>query len=74
VRQQQDKLFYVSPFIEMAMRYHFRVSLIGRRGQIGAFSKPTATGRYWRQRFIGPAAAPWPRRGLLRAFFLRCLS
>ena len=25
VRQQQDKLFYVSPFIEMAMRYHFRV-------------------------------------------------
>ena len=26
VRQQQDKLFYVSPFIEMAMRYHFRVS------------------------------------------------
>jgi DUF1365 family protein len=26
VRQRQDKLFYVSPFIEMAMRYHFRVS------------------------------------------------
>jgi len=26
VRQEQDKLFYVSPFIEMAMRYHFRVS------------------------------------------------
>lgn len=25
IRQQQDKLFYVSPFIEMAMRYHFRV-------------------------------------------------
>lgn len=25
VRQRQDKLFYVSPFIEMAMRYHFRV-------------------------------------------------
>jgi DUF1365 family protein len=25
VRQQQDKLFYVSPFVEMAMRYHFRV-------------------------------------------------
>ena len=25
VRQQQEKLFYVSPFIEMAMRYHFRV-------------------------------------------------
>jgi DUF1365 family protein len=26
IRQQQDKLFYVSPFIEMMMRYHFRVS------------------------------------------------
>ena len=26
IRQQHDKLFYVSPFIEMAMRYHFRVS------------------------------------------------
>jgi len=26
VRQQQDKSFYVSPFVEMAMRYHFRVS------------------------------------------------
>jgi DUF1365 family protein len=26
VRQQHEKLFYVSPFIEMAMRYHFRVS------------------------------------------------
>jgi hypothetical protein len=25
VRQSQDKLFYVSPFIEMAMRYQFRV-------------------------------------------------
>lgn len=26
VRQTQDKTFYVSPFIEMTMRYHFRVS------------------------------------------------
>jgi DUF1365 family protein len=26
VRQQHEKLFYVSPFIEIAMRYHFRVS------------------------------------------------
>ena len=25
LRQQQDKLFYVSPFLPMAMRYHFRV-------------------------------------------------
>jgi uncharacterized protein len=27
IRQTQDKRFYVSPFIEMAMRYHFRVTL-----------------------------------------------
>jgi uncharacterized protein len=26
IRQVQDKLFYVSPFIAMAMRYHFRLS------------------------------------------------
>jgi hypothetical protein len=26
LRQQQEKLFFVSPYIEMAMRYHFRVS------------------------------------------------
>jgi DUF1365 family protein len=25
IRQSQDKLFYVSPFVEMAMRYHFPV-------------------------------------------------
>ena len=31
VRQAQDKMFYVSPFIEMAMRYHFRVSPPGAR-------------------------------------------
>ncbi len=30
VRQQQDKQFYVSPFVGMAMRYHFRVSPPGR--------------------------------------------
>jgi DUF1365 family protein len=34
VRQQQDKLFYVSPFIEMAMRYHFRVLPPGERDQL----------------------------------------
>ena len=27
IRQTQDKRFYVSPFVEMAMRYHFRVML-----------------------------------------------
>jgi uncharacterized protein len=31
LRQQHEKLFYVSPFIEMAMRYHFRVLPPGER-------------------------------------------
>jgi len=31
VRQRQDKLFYVSPFVEMAMRYHFRILPPGDR-------------------------------------------
>jgi uncharacterized protein len=26
IRQEQDKLFYVSPFVEMAMRYRFRIA------------------------------------------------
>jgi uncharacterized protein len=26
IRQEQDKLFYVSPFVGMGMRYHFRIS------------------------------------------------
>ena len=26
VRQQQEKQFYVSPFVDMAMRYHFRIT------------------------------------------------
>ncbi|WP_275186808.1 DUF1365 domain-containing protein [Bradyrhizobium sp. CSA112] len=34
VRQQQDKLFYVSPFVEMAMRYHFRIVPPGERVQL----------------------------------------
>lgn len=31
LRQDQDKQFYVSPFIEMNMRYHFRVSPPGEQ-------------------------------------------
>jgi DUF1365 family protein len=31
IRQSQEKLFYVSPFVEMAMRYHFRVVPPGER-------------------------------------------
>ena len=54
VRQQQDKLFYVSPFIEMAMRYHFRVLPPGERVQLriletgreGPVLAATFNGRY----------------------------
>ena len=31
IRQEQNKLFYVSPFIEMAMRYYFRVAPPGEK-------------------------------------------
>ena len=34
LRQEQDKLFYVSPFIEMAMRYHFRIVPPGERVKV----------------------------------------
>jgi DUF1365 family protein len=67
VRQQQDKLFYVSPFIEMAMRYHFRVLPPGERVQLRILE----TGRE------GPVLAATfngshrvlNTMGLLRAFF-----
>ena len=67
VRQQQDKLFYVSPFLEMAMRYHFRVLPPGERVQLRILE----TGRE------GPALAATfngrhrslNTKELLRAFF-----
>jgi DUF1365 family protein len=67
VRQQQDKLFYVSPFIEMAMCYHFRVRPPGARVQLriletdreGPLLAATFNGRY---RML-------TTRELLRAFF-----
>jgi DUF1365 family protein len=67
VRQQQDKQFYVSPFIEMAMRYHFRVRPPGARVQLriletdqeGPLLAATFNGRY---RML-------TTKELLRAFF-----
>ena len=66
VRQQQDKLFYVSPFIEMAMRYRFRVSPPGASVKLriletdheGPLLSATFSGR---------------RRGLTTAALLRSL-
>lgn len=67
IRQQYDKLFYVSPFIEMAMHYRFRVSPPGENVKLriletdreGPLLAATFSGR--RQRLT--------TRSLLRAFF-----
>jgi uncharacterized protein len=67
VRQQQDKLFYVSPFVEMAMRYYFRVSPPGESVKLriletdreGPLLSATFNGR--RRALTTPA--------LLRSFF-----
>jgi len=66
VRQAQDKLFYVSPFVAMAMRYHFRISPPGEQVKLriletdrdGPLLAATFSGR--RRRLSTPA--------LLRAF------
>lgn len=67
VRQFQDKLFYVSPFIEMAMRYQFLILPPGERVQLrileadreGPMLAATFNGR----------RRPLHSRQLLRAFF-----
>jgi DUF1365 family protein len=67
LRQQQEKLFYVSPFIESAMRYHFRLSAPEERVKLriletdreGPLLAATFSGR---RRGLTTAA-------LLRAFF-----
>ena len=54
IRQEQDKLFYVSPFIEMAMRYRFRISPPGEEVKLriletdrdGPLLAATFTGRH----------------------------
>jgi DUF1365 family protein len=64
VRQQQDKLFYVSPFIEMAMRYHFRVSPPGESVKLRILETDSA-GPLLSATFNGK------RRGLTTAALLR---
>jgi DUF1365 family protein len=67
IRQQQEKLLYVSPFVGMAMRYHFRVSPPGDNVKLriletdheGPLLSATFNGR---RRALTTAA-------LLRAFF-----
>ncbi len=67
VRQQQDKLFYVSPFIEMAMRYHFRVSPPGAEVKLRIL-ETDRDGPLLAATFIGRRRA-LDTAGLLRAFF-----
>jgi DUF1365 family protein len=66
VRQQQDKLFYVSPFIEMAMRYHFRVSPPGENVKLRVLETD-------REGPLLSAAFSGRRRGLTTAALLRSL-
>jgi uncharacterized protein len=66
VRQEQDKLFYVSPFVGMAMRYHFRISPPGDEVKLRILE--TDRGRpLLAATFIGRRRA-LTTRALLRAF------
>lgn len=67
VRQQQDKLFYVSPFIEMAMRYHFRVRPPGDCVQVRIL-ETDRDGPLLAATFNGNHR-PLNTKALLRAFF-----
>ena len=67
VRQAQDKLFYVSPFVEMAMRYHFRVSPPGERVKLRIL-EPAREGPLLAATFNGRRRS-LTTATLLRAFF-----
>ncbi|MDB5654352.1 MAG: hypothetical protein JWQ94_1965, partial [Tardiphaga sp.] len=67
IRQQQDKLFYVSPFLEMPMRYHFRVSPPGPTVKLRIL-ETDAEGPMLAATFHGTRRA-LTTPALLRAFF-----
>jgi DUF1365 family protein len=67
LRQAQDKLFYVSPFIEMAMRYHFRVSMPGESVKLRIL-ETDADGPLLAATFHG-SRRELTAAGLLRALF-----
>ncbi len=67
VRQEQNKLFYVSPFVEMAMRYYFRVAPPGENVKLRIL-ETDAEGPILAATFNG-AREPLASRSLLRAFF-----
>jgi DUF1365 family protein len=67
IRQTQDKLFYVSPFIEMAMRYHFHISPPGEHVRLRIL-ETGHEGPHFAATFCGRRRA-LSTRALLRAFF-----
>lgn len=67
IRQVQDKLFYVSPFIETAMRYHFRVSPPSDDVKLRIL-ETDAEGPLLAATFHG-RRRPLTSRALLRSFF-----
>jgi hypothetical protein len=66
VRQEQDKLFYVSPFVGMAMRYRFRISPPGEQVKLRIL-EADREGPLLAATFIGRHRA-LSTRALLRAF------
>jgi uncharacterized protein len=66
VRQEQDKLFYVSPFVGMAMRYRFRISPPGEQVKLRIL-ETDREGPLLAATFIGHHHA-LSTRALLRAF------
>jgi uncharacterized protein len=67
LRQQQEKLFYVSPFIDMPMRYHFRLSPPAARVKLRIL-ETDRTGPLLAATFHGVRRALSSAQ-LLRAFF-----
>jgi DUF1365 family protein len=66
LRQAQDKLFYVSPFVEMTMRYHFRLTLPGEQVRLRVL-ETDREGPLLAATFSGRRAA-LTTRALLRSF------
>lgn len=67
VRQTRAKLFYVSPFMDMDLRYHFRVKPPGERLGLRIL-ETDAEGPLFAATFSG-RRAPLNTRAALRAFF-----
>jgi uncharacterized protein len=67
IRQTQGKLFYVSPFIEMAMRYHFHISPPGENVRLRILETGDE-GPHFAATFCG-CRRSLNTRALLRSFF-----